>query len=91
MEKRAKERYKYLRLKCKNIFLITDTQIISHRVKPRRVKMRVLTRRIDESIRIGDDIIITVLKSDKKQVDLGISAPDDVAINREEVYKKKQN
>ena len=31
-----------------------------------------------------------LLNLDKKQVDLGISAPDDVAINREEVYKKKQ-
>ncbi len=52
--------------------------------------MLVLTRRLDESLRIGDDIKITILKLDKKQVDLGISAPDDVAINREEVYKKKQ-
>ncbi len=49
-----------------------------------------LTRRLGESIIIGDDIIITILNLDKNQVDLGISAPDDVAINREEVYKKKQ-
>ena len=48
--------------------------------------MLVLTRREGESLIIGDDIIITVLNLDKKQVDLGISAPDDVAINREEVY-----
>ncbi len=53
--------------------------------------MLVLTRRQGESIVIGDDIIITILNLDKKQVDLGISAPDDVAINREEVYKKKQS
>ena len=52
--------------------------------------MLVLTRRVGESLRIGDDIIVTILNLDKKQVDLGISAPDDVAINREEVYKKKQ-
>ena len=52
--------------------------------------MLVLTRRIEETIKIGDDIKITVLNLDKKQVDLGITAPDDVAINREEVYKKKQ-
>ncbi len=53
-------------------------------------QMLVLTRRLDESLRIGDDIKITILNLDKKQVDLGISAPKDVAINREEVYKKKQ-
>ena len=52
--------------------------------------MLVLTRRLDESIRIGDDIKITILNLDKKQVDIGISAPDDVAIKRAEVYKKKQ-
>ncbi len=52
--------------------------------------MLVLTRKLGESIRIGDDIKITILNLDKKQVDLGISAPDDVAINREDVYKKKQ-
>ncbi len=50
--------------------------------------MLVLTRRLDESIRIGDDIKTTILNLDKKQVDLGIEAPDDVAINREEVVRE---
>jgi len=50
--------------------------------------MLVLTRREGESIRIGDDIIITVLNLDKTQVDLGISAPKDIVENREEVVKK---
>ena len=52
--------------------------------------MLVLTRREGESIRIGDDIIITVFNLNKKQLDVGISAPKGVAINREEVYEKKQ-
>jgi carbon storage regulator len=52
--------------------------------------MLVLTRRLDESIRIGNDIKITVLKLDKGQVKLGIEAPKDVTINREEVYKEDQ-
>ena len=51
--------------------------------------MLVLTRRKNESILIGDDIKITILKIDQRQVELGISAPFDVAINREEVYNKK--
>ncbi len=52
--------------------------------------MLVLTRRLGEGIAIGEDTEITILNIDKNQVDLGISAPEDVAINREEVYKKKQ-
>ncbi len=52
--------------------------------------MLVLTRRKDESILLGDDIKITVLKIDQRQVELGISAPGDVAISREEVYDKKK-
>ena len=52
--------------------------------------MLVLTRREGESIRIGDDIIITVFNLNKKQIDVGITAPKDVIVNREEVYQKKQ-
>jgi carbon storage regulator CsrA len=44
--------------------------------------MLVLTRRLGESI--------AILNLDKKQVGIGISAPDDVAMKRAEVYKKKQ-
>ncbi len=52
--------------------------------------MLVLTRRIDESLLLGDDIKITILKIDQRQVELGISAPIDVVISREEVYNKKK-
>ncbi len=52
--------------------------------------MLVLTRRIDESLLLGDDIKITILKIDHRQVGLGISAPIDVVICREEVYDKKK-
>ena len=52
--------------------------------------MLVLTRRLDESIRIGDDIIIKVVKKISNQIKLGIEAPEDVTINMEEVYKKDQ-
>ncbi len=52
--------------------------------------MLVLTRRIDESLLLGDNIKITILNIDQRQVELGISAPIDVVINREEVYNKKK-
>ena len=50
--------------------------------------MLVLTRRLGESINIGDNIKITVVDIDGKQVKIGIEAPRDVAIFREEVYER---
>ena len=50
--------------------------------------MLVLTRKLGESIIIGDDIKITIEKINKSHVKLGISAPKDVTVNREEVVKE---
>lgn len=50
--------------------------------------MLILTRDIGESIKIGDDTTVTVLQVKGNQVKLGIKAPDDVAVNREELYLK---
>ena len=50
--------------------------------------MLVLTRKIGESINIGTDIKVTVVSIDANQVRLGIDAPKDVIIHREEVYKR---
>jgi len=52
--------------------------------------MLVLTRYIDESIIINDNIKITVLDIQGKQVRLGIEAPIDVDVHREEIYEKIQ-
>ena len=49
--------------------------------------MLVLTRHVDESIAIGDEIVITVLGIEGDRVKLGISAPRDVPILRHEVYQ----
>lgn len=52
--------------------------------------MLILTRRIGESIIIGNDIVITPLKVRGNQVRIGVNAPQEVAILREEIHDKKQ-
>ena len=52
--------------------------------------MLVLTRRVDESISIGENIIVTVLAVEGDRVKLGISAPREVPILRQEVYEAIQ-
>ena len=48
--------------------------------------MLVLTRKLKESIMIGDDIELTVLAIEGEQIKLGINAPKNVEIHRKEVY-----
>lgn len=52
--------------------------------------MLVLTRRVDESIAIGENIVVTVLAVEGDRVKLGISAPREVPILRQEVYEAIQ-
>ena len=52
--------------------------------------MLILTRRVGETIRINDDISIQVLSVSGQQVKIGITAPDDVAVHREEIYLRIQ-
>jgi len=52
--------------------------------------MLVLTRKLNESIMIGDDVKITVVDVRGDQVKLGISAPRQIAVHREEVYLEIQ-
>ena len=50
--------------------------------------MLILTRRIGESVNIGDEVTVTVLGVKRAQVRLGFSAPPDVAVHRKEVYER---
>ena len=50
--------------------------------------MLILTRRAGESIYIGDDVKITVLSVQGRQVKLGLALPNDMVVHREEVYLK---
>ncbi|MFN3255973.1 MAG: carbon storage regulator CsrA [Ilumatobacter sp.] len=48
--------------------------------------MLILTRKIGESIVIGDDVVVTVVECSRDQVRLGVEAPRSVSVHREEVY-----
>ena len=53
--------------------------------------MLILTRRVGETLFIGDDVTVTVLGVKGNQVRIGINAPKDVAVDREDIHLRKQN
>ena len=53
--------------------------------------MLILTRRVGESIMIGEEVVVTVLGVKGNQVRIGVNAPKEVSVHREEIYERIKN
>ena len=57
----------------------------------RGLVMLILTRRVGETLMVGDEVKVTVLGVKGNQVRIGVNAPKEVAVHREEVYDRIKN
>jgi carbon storage regulator len=62
--------------------------VVKKKNKPGGEVMLILTRRVGETVVIGDDVDVTVLGIKGRQVRLGVKAPKEVAVHRKEIYDR---
>jgi carbon storage regulator len=67
--------------------LIRPESVFDGRIGQER-KMLILTRRVGETVMIGSDVTVTVLGVKGNQVRVGVNAPRDVAVHREEIFER---
>jgi carbon storage regulator len=65
--------------------------LVGHPNSKKELKMLVLSRQRDESIIIGDNIVITIVDIRGDKVRLGIQAPTDISVHRQEIYDAINN
>jgi len=53
--------------------------------------MLILTRKVGETLMIGDDVTVTVLGVKGNQIRVGVNAPKEIIVHREEIYKRIEN
>jgi carbon storage regulator len=65
--------------------------VVSLSVIIRNVTMLILTRRVGETVMIGDEVTVTVLGVKGNQVRIGVNAPKNVSVHREEIFQRIRN